>query len=188
MSWRLYDHQLTVSIFQDFLVSWVTLMRRANLLGFFAAMVLICRAVPNPALSNRNDPTARGSSPEQKHSLTSWGERTTSLLSSSLNPCRLVALDLSLPTCLSAELEAPRTLSSLCADRIFKLLFTSLQLGCCKVPGAPSPNIQNAAAAPSLQGKETSRWQICRRRLWGWDLNRAVAACLQCHSLELAVV
>lgn len=116
-------------------------MRRANLLGFFAAMVLICRAVPNPALSNRNDPTARGVPALSRNTacLWSWWGRTTSLLSSSLNPCRLIALDLSLPSCLSAELEAPRTLSSLCADRIFKLLFTSLRLGCCKVPGAPSP-------------------------------------------------
>lgn len=123
-------------------------------LSFFATMVLVCRAVPRLALANRNDPSAE----PQLHVLVVKDNELT------YHPW--TSRPFSEPLCpLSAELEEPRTPSTLHADRIFKLLFAALWLGCCKVPGTRSPGHSVRSHSSGVQGKEMTRRQICKRRL-----------------------
>lgn len=65
------------------------------MLGLSAAMVFVCRAMPSPALANRNDPTVRGPQPRAKphHILVTKDHELTQLIPELM---QLTALDLSL--------------------------------------------------------------------------------------------
>lgn len=127
MPWKSQGHQITVSVFQDFLVSkktWWWGQAGSSLLSFHGTCF---KSAPGSVLGNWNDPTARWSQPQeepQPHILVSLEPRAQ--LSLSLNTCRFTALDLSLPCCFLAELGEPRTHLLSTRTRFFKLLFTSL--------------------------------------------------------------